>query len=63
MRATVLEGQGRWRKRVRFELPGGLEAINLVFLAWKGGALRRVSLPGVGQTLLLPRENGPWNML
>ena len=63
MRATVLEGQGRWRKRVRFEFPGGLEASNLVFLAWKGGALRRVSLPGVGQTLLLPRENGPWNLL
>jgi len=62
MRATVRSVEGRWRKRTSFALDVSLDDPSLVFLAWQRGALRRVAVPKVGESVTIPFEKGPWTL-
>jgi len=61
VRATVLDVEGRWRRKVRFSFTN-LSDPKHCFLLWKDGALRETKLPGVGETLDLPWTKGPWSL-
>ncbi|MCB9795909.1 MAG: hypothetical protein H6741_24705 [Alphaproteobacteria bacterium] len=56
-----LGAQGPVRLRVRFPAP--LEDPSLVFLSWQEGHLRRLALPGVGESLRLERPDTPFGQL
>ncbi len=55
LRATVLELGEESPHRVEFRFDRPLDDPSLVFLAWREGALRRVELPAVEESLLLGR--------
>ncbi|MHB8872820.1 MAG: hypothetical protein ACYC8T_03965 [Myxococcaceae bacterium] len=44
--------------RIRLQLDFPLDAPDLRFIAWRDGAMRRVSLPAVGETIELPFSPG-----
>lgn len=59
MTVTVLEADPRGLpKKVAFEFDVPLEDPSLRFLAWQDGALRRATLPKVGEVVELPRHLG-----
>ena len=56
--ATVLDTDDTGVVRLAFEFDCVLEDPSLVFLIWRDGGLRRMQLPAVGESALLPRELG-----
>jgi hypothetical protein len=59
MEATVLAAGAVGPSRIRFHFDRPLDDPSLTFLAWNGGRLRRVPLPPVGGTILVPFGGAP----
>lgn len=53
-RATILEAEGAWPKRIRFEFDMSLDDPDLVLLTQQDGTLKRLRPPPVGGTVTLP---------
>ncbi|MCX5771207.1 MAG: hypothetical protein NTZ09_13195, partial [Candidatus Hydrogenedentes bacterium] len=55
---TVLEVGKTGPSKVRFEFDRPLDDGSLSFVAWKGGHVRKVELPPVGESAVFPWKRG-----
>lgn len=58
MTVSVLEVHATGPSKIALEFDRRLEDPGLWFLVWKDGHLRKMELPGVGESVVLPRERG-----
>jgi len=55
---SILEVSAGGPSKIALEFDRRLEDPSLWFLVWKGGHLRKMEMPGIGESVVLPRERG-----
>ncbi|HNC97686.1 MAG TPA: hypothetical protein PKW90_16260, partial [Myxococcota bacterium] len=61
LQVEVLEADRVGPRRVAFTFAASLDDPRYQLLAWQEGALRRLALPAVGQSILLPCSDTPYS--